>query len=264
LVADYFLRVVLGETDISSAKGKRQAVERLLPVIAAMDSPVERTHYLQRLAQRVRMDERELLPELDRLRSGRGQAAVKATGRPAPTMPSAQANPVRTGLGLEERCLALLLQMPTLLGDVLETTMLSEESFQDIRNRQVLKALQAYLGEQAAFVESDFRSGLDTELAAHVESLLHMLQAGPPLSPEMGREDLMKCSARLQKSHLSRLVRELRFVQQDAHQEGSEERVRQLNEIIERLMRDYRQVEQRFNAATFIGRSKPNSRIPHA
>jgi DNA primase len=263
-VADYFFRVVLGETDISNAKGKRQAVERLLPVITAMDSPVERTHYLQRLAQRVHMDERELLPELDRLRGGHGQATAKATGRPTPTMPTATARPARAGLGLEERCLALLLQMPTLLREVLETTMLSEESFQDARNRQVWEALKVYLGKQAMFVEQDFRAGLDTELGAHVESLLQMLQAGPPLSPDMVREDLMKCSTRLQKSHLSRLVRELRFVQQDAHQEGATERERELNEIIERLMHDYRQVEQRFNATTFIGRSKPSSRIPHA
>ena len=55
----------------------------------------------------------------------------------------------------------------------------------------------------------------------------------------MVREDLVKCSVRLRKDHLARLIRDLRFMQQDAQEEGAEDRVRELNETIEPLARDY-------------------------
>ena len=41
-VAEYSFQQVTAGVDLSQAKGKREAVDRLLPVIAAMDSPVER------------------------------------------------------------------------------------------------------------------------------------------------------------------------------------------------------------------------------
>ena len=63
-VGEYFFQRTMEEVDLSTAKGKRAAVERFLPVIAAMDNPVERRHYLQQLARRVQVDERELFPEL--------------------------------------------------------------------------------------------------------------------------------------------------------------------------------------------------------
>ena len=84
-VAEHFFQLAMKEADLATAKGKRQVVERLLPVLAAIDNPVERTHYLQRLAQRVRMDERQLLPELERLRGSGGDRARRPKGAPGGT-----------------------------------------------------------------------------------------------------------------------------------------------------------------------------------
>lgn len=266
-VADYFFQVVLSETDLSSAKGKRQAMERLLPVIAAMGSPAERTHYLQRLAQRLRLDERELLPELERLRGSGEAKATKERGRrtagqsataPAAhsqhSVPAASEQPEEVVFGLEERCLALLLQTPALLAEMTEIASLSGEAFQDVRNRQVFEALGSFVATQPQYEMADFCAGLDNALSAHVESLLQALRAGPPLSPEMVREDLLKCSTRLRKSYLLRLIRELRFVQQDAQEEGAAERVLELCGMIDQLTRHCLEIDRRAYAATLIGR----------
>jgi DNA primase len=250
-VVEYFTNVVLRETDLSTARGKREAVGRLLPVIAAIDSPVARTHYLQRLAQRVRIDERQLLPELERLRGGPDRVATpeRPTGVPAP-------NTRIASFGLEERCLALLLETPALLPEVLEVAKLSAEAFQDVRNRQVFEALRIFASEHPEWSLEKFAVGLDTELNAHVESLLQTLRVGPPLSPEAAHEDLMKCFTRLRKSYLSRLIHDLRFVLQDAQEQGAQERVRELNAMIEQLTRDYFESDKRSYAATLLGRKK--------
>ncbi len=262
-VADYFFETIFQEVDTSTAKGKRVAVERLLPVIAALGSPVERAHYLQRLAQTVRVDERDLARQLDRLRldsagSDRGRARARAQRSPEQPVPDQAAQPA---FGLEERCLALLLQTPTMLLQATKTGMLGEEAFQDARNREVFASLRRFVLASPECDEIKAGAGLDTDQTAHVEWLLDTLCGGPPFSPEMAREDLVKCSMRLRKKYLSRLIGELRFVQQDAQEHGTEERVRELNEIIDDLTRDYLQIDQRAYAATLAGRSGRDTRI---
>ncbi len=259
-VADYFFQGVLSAVDLSSAKGKREAMERLLPVIAVMDNPVERTHYLQRLAQRLRVDERELAPELERLRSGEGTGAAKAHGKGGPAS-AEPAQLVDTTFGLEERCLALLLQAPTLLNEIIAIANLSGEAFQDIRNRQVFEALSSFVAAHPGREEAEFRVELDNALNAHVESLLHALQAGPPLSAEMVREDLFKCSTRLRKNHLLRLIRELRFVQQDAQEEGAAERSLELCGMIEQLTRYCLEIDRGAYSATLMGRKRNKENV---
>ncbi|TEU12787.1 MAG: DNA primase [Anaerolineales bacterium] len=262
-VADYFFETIFQEVDTSTAKGKRVAVERLLPVIAALGSPVERAHYLQRLAQTVRVDERDLARQLDRLRLGsagsdRGRARARAQRSPEQPVPDQAAQPA---FGLEERCLALLLQTPTMLLQVTKTGMLGEEAFQDARNREVFASLRRFVLASPECDDIKVGAGLDTDQTAHVEWLLDTLCGGPPFSPEMAREDLVKCSMRLRKKYLSHLIGELRFVHQDAQEHGTEERVRELNEIIDDLTRDYLQIDQRAYAATLAGRSGRDTRI---
>lgn len=262
-VADYFFETIFQELDTSTAKGKRVAVERLLPVIAALGSPVERAHYLQRLAQTVRVDERDLARQLDRSRLGsagsdHGRARARAQRSPEQPVPDQAAQPA---FGLEERCLALLLQTPTMLLQATKTGMLGEEAFQDARNREVFASLRRFVLASPECDDIKVGAGLDTDQTAHVEWLLDTLCGGPPFSPEMAREDLVKCSMRLRKKYLSRLIGELRFVQQDAQEHGTEERVRELNEIIDDLTRDYLQIDQRVYAATLAGRSGRDTRI---
>ncbi|MHB1296122.1 MAG: DNA primase [Anaerolineae bacterium] len=253
-VADFFFGLVLGQADVSTAKGKREAADRLLPVIAAMDNPVERTHYVQRLAQRLRVDERQLQPEVARLRGGNTTPARALRGERTST-PSAAAASHSPELGLEERFVALLLHSPELLDQVQAMSGLAPEALEDVRNRQVYAVLQDAAAKKDAGSDS-LEGRLDSELRAHVESLLQSLQSGPPLSPEMVREDLLKCSTRLKKSHLSRLIRDLRFVLQDAQDDGNEAQLRDINALIDGLTRDYHLIDQRSYAATFVGRKQ--------
>ncbi|MGI5915019.1 MAG: DNA primase [Anaerolineae bacterium] len=270
-VADYFFGLAMDEIDISTARGKRQAMDRLVPVIVAMDNLAERTHYIQRLARWIRVDERQLADEVERRRGGTAglvhRPAHREPPRPRPTPPSpreeshARPDPAQA---LEARCLALLLHAPEHLAVLRETIDLSVETFTDTYHRLIYTALEAYIDRASTDalsvddpnIESEFLAQLDTESRPRVESLLTILQSGPPLSPDMVREDLYKSAMRLRKSHISRLIRELRFVQQDAQEQGLDDQVRELNETIEHLRRDYLQVDQRYYAATLVGRKQ--------
>ncbi|MBN1400230.1 MAG: DNA primase [Anaerolineae bacterium] len=256
-VAEHFFRLVLEETDLSSGKGKREAAERLLPVIAAMDSPVERTHYLQRLATALHVDERDLLPEIDRLRGVEPRTNARPGARRAPSrVAPAKEAVARPTLSLEERTLALFLVSPSLLGEVVSVSNLAPDAFEDIRNRQVFERLRAYLIEHPGADVELFEGSLDSELGGHVESILQRLYAGPPLSADVVREDALKSAARLHKRYLARLMQEYRFMQQDAQMQGTQDEIKRFNQMIEQLLQDYLDVDRCFHALTLVGRKQ--------
>lgn len=266
-VVDYFFQLVEQEVDLSTSTGKREAVERLVPVIAAVDNVVERNHHLQHLARLVHIDERELRPLLDRSeRTDRGRSSRRRPPEPprrsqATTKDLTRKPTIGGDLSLEDRCLALVLQDPTLLPRVIEVANLSGDTFRDSRNQQVFSALCDFMDENASYDIPTFCDILDNELGAHIESLLQRLQAEPSLSPDLIRGDVIKCATRLRKRHISRLINDLCFLQRDAQKEGARKRVKELDEKIERLRRTYLRIDQRFHAATFIGRSKRESRF---
>lgn len=264
-IGEFLFRQALMGLDLASAKGKREAAARVLPLLAQIDNAVERTHYLQRLAQIVHVDERQFLPEVQRLRGeGRGSSRRGRTQRSVPP-PNEDAPPpdevdaptnVAAGGGvvvaLEERCLALLLAAPELLSEVANTANLMADTFVDVRHRRILAALASFGAAEVTLAA--LRERLDSESSARVESLVQQLGAGPPLSTDMLREDLIKCAIRLRKAHLSRLISELRFLQQEAQEQGPAERFRELTAMIDGLTRESLQIDQRFHAATFVGR----------
>jgi DNA primase len=266
-VVDYFFRLVEEEVDISTSKGKHEAVERLIPVVGAVDNVVERNHHLQHLARLVHIDERELRPLLERSkRGGEKGASRRQRQKPPPRSRATTGNSVRApsiegGLSIEDRFLALVLQDPDLLPRVIEVADLSEDTFRDSRNRQIFSELCVFVEENATYEKDVFCARLDSELRTHVESLLQQLQAEPFSSPDLARGDVTKCATRLCKRHISRLISELHFLQRDAQKDGSKERVRELDEKIEQLTRARLRIEQRFQAATFIGRAKRGNRI---
>jgi hypothetical protein len=69
----------------------------------------------------------------------------------------------------------------------------------------------------------------------------------------MAQEDLLKSSLRLRKHHLAHLIREVRFLQQDAQEQGLE-RAQEFNALIDRLAREYQYADQRAHAVTYVGR----------
>ena len=49
-VADHYITVVTNGLDMRTSRGKRDAVTQLAPLIRAIGDPVERAHYMQKLA----------------------------------------------------------------------------------------------------------------------------------------------------------------------------------------------------------------------
>ncbi|TET26419.1 MAG: DNA primase [Dehalococcoidia bacterium] len=154
-IIDYTFNKVTAELDLSTAKGKSQAADRLLPIIAGIKDIVRQAHYLQKLAQLVRVSERSLEATMSRMRAGqgRGRAKEEATSR---VLPPIFASP------LEEYCLALLLQHPELkAGD----EGLLAEYFENSENRAI------FIARQKTGNIASLKKNLDDAIHEHLDFL---------------------------------------------------------------------------------------------
>ena len=129
---DYKFEAVSSALDLSQPRQRSQAVEELLPLLAAIGDKIVQAHYLQRLARLAQVREPVLHQML--LRQGRKQGRRReaaAEGEVVATAPS--------GSKQEEFCLALLLRYPELREDGLA---LSPGLFWYSENRELLQAWQ--------------------------------------------------------------------------------------------------------------------------
>ncbi|MHB1356604.1 MAG: DNA primase [Anaerolineae bacterium] len=255
-VVDYFINLTIAQADLSSAKGKRTAADRLLRILASIENSVERSHYLQQVAQLLRIDERTLSFDLDHLRKTVVPKAHPAAGQREQTNLENIELEDNPKVDLTQRCLALLLTNPPLAREIIQNAELDQEAFQDERDRQVFSVLINTESLQLADEIKGYFSSLDSELGLYVESLLSKLKHGPPIPPDTFREDVLKSSVRLQRYYLAQRIGELRFAQQEAHAEGDTERERELYYMVEQVVQAHRRSDQLAFASTYIGRRR--------
>ena len=184
-MVEYIFAAVSSKLDLTKAKDKSSAVERLLPLVAEMKDLMRQAHYLQKLARLVEVNEGVLEAGIKGLQpSNRRGKISQERQRPLVSLPLT--SPV------EEYCLALLLQHPELKGS---SQGLLPDYFEESKNRQL------FITWQQATELISLRSGLDVALQEHLDSLL--AKALPPIShPEYVLAD---CVLRLREKFLRSL-----------------------------------------------------------
>jgi DNA primase len=132
-VIDYTFDMVAAKLDLTTARDKSLAADRLLPIIAQTKDVVRRTHYLQKLSRLVKVGERNLEAALKSSKAGPAKRLLAGDKEPVtrPTRYPLVSSP------LEEYCLALLLQHPELRD---HSQSLLVEYFENSENREVFTA----------------------------------------------------------------------------------------------------------------------------
>jgi DNA primase len=183
-IMDFAFQSVIGKVDMSKARDKSVAVQKLLPSIYEIGDPVQQSHYLKRLARELRIEESAVRAALRESKIGRR--------RPQPSQPTGQASIAHQFVSnpIEEYCLSLLLQHPELrplAGEV------SPEHFGYTENREIFVQWQNF--SDIASLESN----LDTSLLEHLHYLVS--KELPPATRDSERtrhRDLADCTLRLQ------------------------------------------------------------------
>ena len=213
---DYALRFVTAGLDLSTARDKSKAVERLLPIISGIDNIAHQDHYMQLLAKRLGVATHKL-------------DEVKAFSRPGRGRPKTAVRETETGTGtgwdlfsspVEEYCLALLLKHPELKA---ETGELLPDYFESSENREIYNAFR--LAEDV----SSARKGLDDTVWEHFDRLVKM-----DLPSNQIEQKLCGCILRLRENHLRALAVKREAMLASGATKGGEQDIdlgRQLREV---------------------------------
>ncbi len=187
-IIDYSFNLLISGLDLSTARDKSLAVERLLPIIAEIKDPVRQAHYVQKLARLVKVNERklEMVMEKDMARRDRGRFGTpKKQETRSPAGQSLQGN-IR-----EEYCLALLLKHHELKA---HQSGLLIEYFENSENREIFAALR----------ETDdplsLKDRLDSAIWEHLDKLTKM-----ELLPDQIEDKFTSCILNLREKYLRNL-----------------------------------------------------------
>jgi len=185
-LVDFLFAKTVVNLDLSTARDKSAAVDRLLPVIAAITDPIRQAHYLQKLAALVKVDMNTIKSSLIRLKPARvrGKIASRPVAVPRPITSSSR----------EEYCLALLLQYPELR--VLQSD-ISPEYFIHTENREIFLAWQAIEDNQV------LKEQLDPALHEHLDVII---SKELPVARNNVEGRLNDCVMELRKNYLRNLA----------------------------------------------------------
>jgi DNA primase len=192
-ILDFAFQSVISKVNVTKAREKSLAVQKLLPSLYEIKDPVQQSHYLKKLARELKIEESAIRAALRESKAGRKKPQLSK-----PTEQSRLAHQFVSS-PIEEYCLALLLQYPELRPSARE---LSPEYFEYTENREI------FVKWQHSSDIADLESNLDTSLLEHLYYLVNLVNNKdfPPAIRESEKTrhlDLAQCILRL-KEQLSR------------------------------------------------------------
>lgn len=219
-VLDYTFEVVASKLDLTQLKDRSSAMEQLLPIVAEIKEPVHRSHYLQKLARLVKVDERSLAAEIKR---------ASAKGKKESHQPSFA--PLLAGDPLEEYPLSLLLHYPELRSCAEK---LSADYFERSENRELFLAWCKTPDPNLLTEE------IEDALQEHLDKLRS--KALPPLGEEERERALDDCIRRLRERWLRSLKAKEEALILDAASRGDAGEIEELEELGVKLNIQLREV----------------------
>jgi len=223
-VVDFYLDILMEDTDLEDTKVKARIVDKLLPVLRAVANPVERQDYVQKIARMLRVDERAVLARLKssgssgrktkrRYRNDQGQKTNRSNAR--------ETNP---NTRLEHHCLAMLLQRPSLLSKTnqalqeRELPPLGIEDFEETSLRAILDVWETILDTRPSVSIDMLRETLPADLHANLEQLVTLKEI--ELAEEQLIRDILLTLLRLRARRLKRTGQDLEMLRLEAQEEG--------------------------------------------
>jgi DNA primase len=223
-VLEFALQQIAQQADLSTAKGKAEAVRQALPLLAEVHDPVEQAHYIQRLAHIVQVEERAIAVQLRR--PGPARVGRAGPGRVREATPIAPEIPLLTRKEdvVEGYFLALLYRFPQLPGRLPAgiAALLSQEE-----HRVLLEMLMQGTARAA--------EDLPSELRSHLEDLSSHFQADLSLDEQTARRALEATVDRLEVLANERQRREYSDVLAQAEEEGNRDMIQEVRGRLSRL-----------------------------
>ncbi len=230
-VIDFFFLSITRDLDLSRVEHKKKAVQELLPVLAKIADTVERSHYVQQLADLVRVDAVIIQKKLDQLigLQKQHQAAVRknVTQKPQQIQQKTQESPAANRIDqLSEDTIALILQVPEQFAYC--ANYLAEEFITDLAQQELYKRMLSYYNSTGQFDESGYVEQQPTD--KRMVDVLHILCEDhyPEFDRQQFQEQLIRNIRTLHKAYVQRRLRQLEFELKAVERSGDIDTAEQL------------------------------------
>ena len=250
-VVDFYFNAITSRLDLRNPRDKAAAVDRLLPIIGEILNDVVRSHYLQKLAALVQVDERMLS---NRLRSIR-QPAARKTAQPEAQQAALLPKRPLARTPLDDYCLAVLLFEPELIWKLPDLA-LSPDDFPGTENRQIFTAFQSFMQANSAFDLASFRQMLDATLWPHLENLLRMAAQKPLSGAEELENSLLVTVLRGRKLRLNNEIAQMTFLLREAKQEDNQAEIISLTNRVRALSKELGRIGRQLDERTVLWRTR--------
>jgi len=227
-VVVHVMETLAAGRDLENARVKSEIAAQVLPLIEDLPDSVERDAYRQRLARFLRVDERALMGRQvtgPRARRPRSRAETLAQTQAAVAAP-----PRSPSYLIEAHVLGVLLRRPGLLyrldRDLQESALsrLSPEDFEYTDHQVLFRLVRQSLEQDADDADQYLHQNLPPALADLTDELLAKSATTNSLSldPVDDRllEDLFRGVIKIRRLGLDESINQLRFLQEDAQQQG--------------------------------------------
>jgi DNA primase len=184
-IMDFILEATKGKVDFGNIQGKIIATDRLLPVISKIDDPIRRGHYVQKLAQMLKIKENDLRDRLTKLKFDERKRKTRGQGSPKISKSvSLSFNPI------EDYCLGMLLQYPALRTEGMK---LDADFFEFSETKEL------FLKWQQNVDMNSLKDVLDSTLHPYLDSLLNKVDLPTIMENENKQKKIFfDCINRLQ------------------------------------------------------------------
>ncbi|TES89357.1 MAG: hypothetical protein E3J88_06050, partial [Anaerolineales bacterium] len=226
----HVMETLAASQDINDPKAKQEITRQVMPLIQDLPSAIERDTYIQQLARLLKVDERTLLSDR---RFTRVPSRIRRRRRPKPKLKDASQSgqAVQTQISqpiksLEEYCLSIIIRLPELINRVdrsLQQSGLARVSANDFQltdHQEILKVSIESLDQD--FLEP-LNFALDNLPLPLLEYADNILRQSKDLDPYEERvlNDLLRTILRLREYNLHQSNNQLRFLMQDAQEQGA-------------------------------------------
>lgn len=240
-LVDYYIQQVTSELDLSTAKGKSTAVREIMPILQEIGDAIEQDHYLRQLARLVRIDERTLRTELQRISQSpsRTTTDIVATQQARPAQASQKSSLSQT-VQLEEHCLAMVIGHPRGLSNLNqllqenEEVGLSAEDFLKTENRALFLVVEQWALTKLANLDT-LLPMVDEHLEGHLASIMTLWHQQPTPVDEYVEKQLAGIVLRLRLERLKKQAKELREMQKNAYDAQDREATSEYIKLVQQV-----------------------------
>lgn len=240
-LVDFYFDVVAHQSDLTSARGKGEAVAELTPLIAELSDAIEQQHYIQRLSRLVQVDELTIASRVQAaartaragVDSNRRRTLPPTTSEAPATAPSSPPRAEPFGrYDQEDHLLANLLANVDLVvwlatvTDRYHLAPVQPQDWQHVENQEIYRALQQYLSSDEPWDVEQFQATLDRSLHGRLARLLAYAATLPPRDPLTMREGIVKDMLRLRLDQMSSETVRIRYLQDELQRAGDLEAAR--------------------------------------